>query len=311
MTSNRPTAHPIRQWSIGVGLAGAAAMIGLAAAAAAHAEDLDPSGVDLSVSYNGLSLIQDGNAVSQAGSGGWSIGFGDGATATSPLGSANDDAFAFGNGATAYAGYNNPSVGDNDIAIADGAGSEAVAGGGNNDFADAFDAATAVASGTNTYDIEPGDISNVPATAAAAAPTTPADLLGEASTNFTAAEDVFAGVPTTDLPDLVLYQTNVADTGLAYVNSLTGVGAAENLILSYDNGEFANLVSPLFTDLDQNWLQASEGLLSANTALVTAITDGTGPTAAEFGLITPDLQVMSDGFFSGIIDQSAYLLSMF
>ena len=147
--------------------------------------------------------------------------------------------------------------------------------------------------------------------ASAAASTAPNDLLGEASTNFTGAEQAFGGVPATDLPNLVLYQTNVADTGLTYVNSLTGIGAAENVISSYDNGEFANLVSPLFTDLDQNWLQASEGLLSANTALVTAITDGTGLSAAEFGVVAPDLQVISDQFFSGIIDQSAYLLSMF
>lgn len=138
-----------------------------------------------------------------------------------------------------------------------------------------------------------------------------ADLLGQAATNFTGAEQVFDGVPATDLPNLVLYQVNVADTGSIDVNALTGVGVAETSILSYDNGEFANLLTPLFTDLDQSWLQASEGLLSANTALVSAITDGTGLSAAEFGVTAPDLQVMSDQFLTGIIDQSSYLLSMF
>jgi 3-oxoacyl-ACP reductase-like protein len=135
-----------------------------------------------------------------------------------------------------------------------------------------------------------------------------ADLLGQASTNFTAAEQVLAGVPTTDLPDLVLYQANLANTEFLDV---TGLGYAENGILSYDNGEFATLVTPLFSDLDQNWLQASEAVLNANTAWVTAITDGTGLSAAEFGLIAPDLQAMGDQFVTGVIDQSAYLLSLF
>jgi hypothetical protein len=146
------------------------------------------------------------------------------------------------------------------------------------------------------------------APAARADDTSIADLLGQASTNFTAAEQAFAGVPTTDLPDLVLYQANLANTD--FVN-VTGLGEAENGILSYDNGEFANLVTPLFTDVDQNWLQASEAVLNADTALVAAITDGTGLSAAEIGLIAPDLQVMGDQFLTGAIDQSAYLLSMF
>jgi hypothetical protein len=146
--------------------------------------------------------------------------------------------------------------------------------------------------------------------AAATARADDADLLAEADANFTAAEQVFGGVPATELPSLVLYQVNLADTGLIEVNPLTGVGASENGILSYDNGEFANLVTPLFTDLDQDWLQTSEALLSANTALVTAITDGTGLDAAEFGVIAPDLQVMSDQFVSGLIDQSGYLLAL-
>jgi hypothetical protein len=146
--------------------------------------------------------------------------------------------------------------------------------------------------------------------AAATARADDADLLVGAAANFTAAEQVFGGVPATELPNLVLYQVNLADTGLIETNALTGIGAAENGILSYDTGELANLVTPLFADLDQNWLQASEALLSANTALVTAITDGTGLDAAEFGVIAPDLQVMSDQFVSGLIDQSGYLLAL-
>jgi len=135
-----------------------------------------------------------------------------------------------------------------------------------------------------------------------------ADLLGEATTNFTDANQVLGEVPTSDLPNLVLNQVQDDDTGLTY---LTTLGDAEDSISSYDNGEFASLVTPLFTDLDQNWLQASEAILNANTALDSAITSGVGLNAAELGLIAPDLQVLADGFFSGIVDQSTYLLSTF
>lgn len=144
--------------------------------------------------------------------------------------------------------------------------------------------------------------------ASAAASTATADLLGQAATNFTGAEQAFNGVPATELPDLVLYQANLSNTGLVDV---TGLGEAQNGILSFDNGEFASLVTPLFNDLDQNWVQASDALLNANTALVTSFTDGTGLSAAEFGVIAPDLQVLSDQFLTGIIDQSSSLLSLF
>jgi hypothetical protein len=63
MTSNRPTAHLVRQWSVGVGLAGAAAvtagMIGLAAAPSAHADDT-------TVDVNGWAVQTDGSDVSAA-----------------------------------------------------------------------------------------------------------------------------------------------------------------------------------------------------------------------------------------------------
>ena len=190
MTGNRSTAHRVRQWSTGLGLAGAAAMIGLAAAAA-RADTSD-------------------------------------------------------------------------------------------NFIDATSAATNV--------------------------TDPATLLSEASTNFADANQVLAEVPTTDVPNIVLNQVQDDDTGITYLLTL---GDAENSISSFDNGELSSLVTPLFTDLDQSWLQASEGILAANTALDTAITSGAGLSAAELGVIAPDLQVMGDGFFSGIIDQTSFLLSQF
>jgi hypothetical protein len=140
------------------------------------------------------------------------------------------------------------------------------------------------------------------------------DVLNQATANFTAAEQVFGGVPATDLPNLVLNQVQDDDTALTYLG-LSDTNRilldSENSISSYDNGEFSTLVTPSFTDLDQNWLQASEAALNADTALDTAITSGVGLNAAELGVIVPDLQVMGDGYFSGIIDQSAYLLSMF
>jgi hypothetical protein len=63
MISNRLTAHRVRQWSVGVGLAGAAAvtagMIGLAVAPSALADDT-------TVDVNGWAVQTDGSDVSPA-----------------------------------------------------------------------------------------------------------------------------------------------------------------------------------------------------------------------------------------------------
>jgi hypothetical protein len=136
----------------------------------------------------------------------------------------------------------------------------------------------------------------------------PADLLADAQTEFVDANQVLNEIPSNDIPSLVLNQFQDQDTALV---SLSTLGLAETSISSYDNGALSDVVSPYFTNLDQNWYQAGEAVLNADTALDAAIVSGAGLNAAELGAIVPDLQVISDVFSSGAIEQAAGLLASF
>jgi hypothetical protein len=74
----------------------------------------DPSGLNLAISFDGMSLIQDGNATATTASGefGLAIAYGDGATATAEGGTGNY-ALADGAGAIAAAGGIAGSTGNN------------------------------------------------------------------------------------------------------------------------------------------------------------------------------------------------------
>jgi hypothetical protein len=172
----------------------------------------DPSGLDLSISYNGETLVQDGSgayATTTAGSYDLAIAYGAGSTATAD--GVSNVAVAE-NGGTALSGE--PLVsgvssvsGAYEYAVADGAGSSATTGFGDSNIAEAFgtdssavaglgvaDASgglandndlaavfgndlTATATGaSNLYDIEPGAVTNIASDAAAAI--APGDDLG-------------------------------------------------------------------------------------------------------------------------------------
>jgi hypothetical protein len=111
----------------------------------------DPSGLNIDISYNGGDVFQMGDATAHSGTG--------------------DLAIAYGDGATADAGYGStPSglslVAQHDTAFADGAGSTAIAGGGDYDSATASNGGTAdsgffdtsgVSSTGGTYDTASAD----------------------------------------------------------------------------------------------------------------------------------------------------------
>src|SRR6202012_3128706 len=65
--------------------------------------------------------------------------------------------------------------------------------------------------------------------------------------------------------------------------------SAESAISAYDNGSLDSFVTPLFSSFDQNWLQASEALLTADQALETAAADGASPIAADLAIYSADL----------------------
>jgi hypothetical protein len=131
----------------------------------------DPTGLNIDVSYNGMDLFHMGDATANSGT--------------------NDLAIAYGDGATADAGYGSTGsglslVGQHDSAFADGAGSTANAGGGDGDYASATDGGTAD-SGFFTGDgvASTGGSDDV-ATASGAGST--ADALGQSSNTATASD---------------------------------------------------------------------------------------------------------------------------
>jgi len=114
------------------------------------------SGLNLAISFDGFTLLQEGNATAYSGTDDFAIAYGDGsdaeAGATGNPGT-GDFAFADGTGSVANSG-----IGDYDSASAVGSGSVAVAGTGNGDsaFADGTDT-TAIATGEYT----PGTVNTV------------------------------------------------------------------------------------------------------------------------------------------------------
>jgi hypothetical protein len=107
---------------------GIATLGGLDPASLVGLSGSDPSGLNIDVSYNGMDLFHMGDATAHTGT--------------------NDFAIAYGDGATADAGYGSTAsglslVGQHDSAFADGAGSTAIAGGGDYDSATASNGATA------------------------------------------------------------------------------------------------------------------------------------------------------------------------
>jgi hypothetical protein len=103
------------------------------------------SGLDLAISIDGYTLLQDGSATAYSGTGDFAIAYGDDATASAGATSNPgilDFAFADGTDAGAYAG-----VGDRDSATAIGADSSASVGSGNGDTGFADGTGTSVTAG--------------------------------------------------------------------------------------------------------------------------------------------------------------------
>jgi hypothetical protein len=146
----------------------------------------------------------------------------------------------------------------------------------------------------------------------------PADLLGEAGTNITDANHVLNEIPAIGTPAetaLVNEQLDVQfqldglplpgapDVG----GQLATLESAESAISSYNNGSLDSFVNPLFTNLDQNWLQASEALLTADQGFETAAADGASPIAAELAIYSADLSLLGDAASSLSIDWASSL----
>ena len=148
--------------------------------------------MDVAISIDGLTLLQEGTATADSGTG--------------------DIAIAFGSHSEAYAGVGSAGSGFFDSAFATGSGSEAFAGDGNFDSASANGLDSAASAGGTATDVSSFDSSSV---------------FGAASTALSGAEPGFAGASGGDIataydPFGTTGDTAIAANGLSDLASVTG-----------------------------------------------------------------------------------------
>jgi hypothetical protein len=136
----------------------------------------------------------------------------------------------------------------------------------------------------------------------------PLELLEDASKNLTDASALLGPSPS-DVPGLLL-QTDAQGHAL---NVLTGLIGAETSLDSYDNGAFADVLTPWFNAVDQGWDSATAALLSADTAAENAFSAGSSVDPDLLGVFSADLMLLGDmanslpiEFTAGLIDPSSF-----
>ncbi len=123
----------------------------------------------------------------------------------------------------------------------------------------------------------------------------PFELLKDAGDNLTSATQALDAVPPADVVNELTPQLDLQSTALQALGELT---TAETAISAYDNGALADIATPWFNVVDQGWVQGTESLLNADTALEAALAGGSGVEAAELTVIGADFGVLGDLFNS-------------
>lgn len=149
------------------------------------------------------------------------------------------------------------------------------------------------------------------ALASAVTGTTPAELLTDATTNYTDAGQLLSELPTSsfgqDAPALasaILFDNNM-------LQGIANVGSAESALSSYDNGALSEFLNPLFTSLDQSWDQASEAALSSSQAVESVVGSGSAAdiAAALVGIAGPEYEALGPAIQSEFVDLAAHFLT--
>jgi hypothetical protein len=139
-------------------------------------------------------------------------------------------------------------------------------------------------------DIAPSNVTTDAAATAATAAADPSDLLSEATTNFTDANQLLSEIPSGDFASV----TSTIDAQDTLLQTLGFLDSAESSLSSYGGGALADLLNPWFASVDQGWYSASEAALNADQALETAVASGsaTAEDTALLGLITPSFDAL-------------------
>lgn len=143
--------------------------------------------------------------------------------------------------------------------------------------------------------------------ATAAAVTNPSALLSDATTNYTDANQLLGEIPSGQFASV---SSTISQQDID-IQDIASLGTSENALSTYDNGVLADLLSPVFSSVNQGWDQASEAALTADQALETAVSGGSAPdiSTALLGLIGPAWQALGPDLDSNLIDLGAHLLT--
>jgi PE-PPE domain len=154
------------------------------------------------------------------------------------------------------------------------------------------------------------DAANSAANAAPAA-TTPADLLSDASTNYTGASQLLSDIPSTSLSEYAPALASGTEFDGNMLQGIANLDSAESALSSYDNGVLSEFLSPIFTNIDQSWDSASQAALDATQALDGVV--GSGSTtdigAAFLAVTTSEFEALQPAIQAEIIDLGAHFLT--
>jgi PE-PPE domain len=163
-------------------------------------------------------------------------------------------------------------------------------------------------------DITPSNVTIDAAGAAAdAAPTaaTPADLLSDATTNYTDASQLLSAIPSGSVGEYAPALASATEFDGNMLQGIANLDSAESALSSYDNGILSEFLTPVFTNIDQSWDQASEAALSSTQALDGVV--GSGSTAdIAAGLLavsTSEFEALQPAIQAEFIDLGAHFLT--
>lgn len=150
--------------------------------------------------------------------------------------------------------------------------------------------------------------------AAAAAPasgTSPADVLSDASTNYTDASQALTEIPSSSAGEYTPGIASAVQFDGQMVQGIANMGSAESALSSYDNGVLAEFLNPMFNNIDQSWDQASEATLAASQAVETAADSGstTDVAAGLFAVSGAEFEALGPAIHADFIDLAAHFLT--
>jgi hypothetical protein len=157
------------------------------------------------------------------------------------------------------------------------------------------------------------DTAGAGADVASAAPagTTPADLLSDATANYTDAGQLLNAIPSGSIGDYAPALTSVEHFDGDMLQGIANLNSAESALSSYDNGVLSEFLNPIFTNIDQSWDQASQAALDATQALDGVVGSGSTAdiTAGLLAVSTSEFEALGPTIQAAFVDLGAHFLT--